>query len=70
MKKPNRKMPKQYYELILFKQGEIEERIETDRFSTYKGEFERLEAVTKSSPLYELVVNLKDSDRVFEKRIY
>lgn len=70
MKKPIRKMPKQYYELILFKQGDVVERIETDRFSTYKGEFERLEAVAKSSPLYELVVNMEDSDRVFEKRIY
>ena len=68
--KPKIKMPKQYYELILFKQGDLVERIETDKFSTYKGEFERMKAIADASPLYELMVNIKDSERVFEKRIY
>ena len=66
MKKPD----KQFYELLLFKSGEFIEKVKTDNFSKYKGEFERLEAVTKADRTYELIVNLYDSNNEFEKRIY
>ena len=73
MSKKNKKQtnqPLQYYELILFYQGGVVEKLETTKFATYKGEFERMDAVAKSNPLYELVVNMKDFNHEFEKRIY
>lgn len=67
--KKTRKPNKQFYELILFKQGEMIERVKTDKFATYKGEYERLASVAAASPLYELIVNLYDQNNEFEKRI-
>lgn len=62
--------PRQYYEILLFKQGELVEKVDTPKYATFKGEFERIEKIANSSPLYEMVANLKDSDHQFEKRIY
>ena len=64
------KYPKQYYELILTKQGDLVEKIKTDKLTTYKGEFERMSAVAASSPLYRLTVNLYDEHNQFEKEVY
>ena len=60
---------KQYYEVILLLNGGVVERIKTDNFATFKGEYERLEAVANSKAAYELLGNLYDADNKFEKRI-
>ena len=57
----------QIYELILCKQGEqVETRVTSD-FATFRGEYERMNAVANASPLYQLYVNLKDQYGQFEK---
>lgn len=59
----------QIYELILCKQGEqIETRVTSD-FATFRGEYERMNAVANASPLYQLYVNLKDQYGQFEKAV-
>lgn len=61
---------KEYYELILYYQGSVVYKRKTSNYTSYKGEFERLQKMTKENSSYELVANLYDFENNFEKRMY
>ena len=69
MKHQRNNQIKQFYEIILLRNGGQVERIKTPNYITFKGEYERMESVANSNSAYDLIANLYDADNQFEKRI-